>query len=477
MIRFLPILAMMTLAFSAVAQKTFWGMCASKGAIDGTIFKTDSNGNGYTDVYVFANDIDGKDPYGSLMQAADGKLYGMTSGGGAFGYGVIFEINPETGAYNKIHDFDSVNGKTPYGSLLQAANGKLYGMTYGGGLSTPAKDRGILFEYDLSTGNFSNKKTLVQKNATWPYGSLVTGSDGKLYGLSSGGGVDATGMIFQYDYTLDSFTHMGSFISGPAWEGYHPRGQMVQAANGMFYGLSRFGQAMGSGGGVIFKFDPTAGIIDRMSSVYKLSELAPDSTNGYETVGSLIQATDGKLYGMAQFGGTNGAGTIFSYDIGTNTFAKVHDFDAGAEGYGPYGTLMEAGNGMLYGLATSQGGQARLFQWDIATSTFTVKANITGTPYYTSLIEVLPMPTAVANVGKSDFVKVFPNPVRNALNFSVNTYRSGIVYELMSMDGKVLLHGNAQKENCLNTSHLATGSYLLRVSEHGNSMTVTITKE
>src|SRR5690242_20257360 len=41
----------------------------------------------------------------------------------------------------------------------------------------------------------------------------------------------------------------------------------------------------------------------------------------------LVQATNGKLYGMTRDGGSNNNGSIFSYDPVTATYAKVKDFD------------------------------------------------------------------------------------------------------------------------------------------------------
>ena len=463
-------------SFCASAQETLWGMSAANGTINGTIFKTDADGNGYTDVYTFTDSLNGLDPHGSLIQATNGNLYGLTTRGGILGFGVLFKINPTTGAYTKLHDFDSLNGKSPYGSLVQAPNGKLYGLTHAGGTTIGfAKDRGVLFEFDPLTNTFTKKKDLLPKNAASPYGSFTLGTDGHLYGLSSGGGVDATGMIFQYNYLLDSFTHMGSFISGPAWEGYSPHGQMVQATNGFFYGFSRYGQAMGSGGGVIFKFDATPGIWDRMSSVYKLSELAPDSSNGYELLGSPIQAVDGKLYGMAQFGGANGAGTLFSYTLTTNTFTKLHNFTPATDGFSPQGSLLQAANGMLYGLTTSPGGTARLFEFDIATGTFTVKAAVTGTPYYTSLTRVAPPPTHISNLSNPLQLSVYPNPACHTLTLS--TSAPSATYYLSDAQGRVVLHGHTATSSQLNISQLPPGGYILSLRSGSNTSSTTIVKE
>ena len=42
-------------------------------------------------------------------------------------------FDPSTNTYTKLKDFNYTNGGYPYGSLMQATNGKLYGMTSGGG--------------------------------------------------------------------------------------------------------------------------------------------------------------------------------------------------------------------------------------------------------------------------------------------------------------------------------------------------------
>ena len=75
-----------------------------------------------------------KNPYNTnLIKASDNKLYGMTFGGGFYGYGVIFSYDPASGIYVRLKSFDKVDGSMPYGSLLQDADGKLYGMTEQGG--------------------------------------------------------------------------------------------------------------------------------------------------------------------------------------------------------------------------------------------------------------------------------------------------------------------------------------------------------
>jgi uncharacterized repeat protein (TIGR03803 family) len=73
---------------------------------------------------------DGAYPQAGLTQATDGKLYGVTQSGGTLGYGTIFSITTG-GAFATLYNFDGVHGAYPYGGLMQHTNGKLYGTTYG----------------------------------------------------------------------------------------------------------------------------------------------------------------------------------------------------------------------------------------------------------------------------------------------------------------------------------------------------------
>ena len=129
------------------AQTELWGMTSAGGQYGiGTIFKTDGSGNNQTVQQSFDIQNDGANPkYTQLTQASDGKLYGMSTTGGVNGMGVLFQYEPVTSTYIKKLDFAGLtNGSRPSGSLMQASDGKLYGMTIIGGVN----NMGVLFQYD-----------------------------------------------------------------------------------------------------------------------------------------------------------------------------------------------------------------------------------------------------------------------------------------------------------------------------------------
>jgi uncharacterized repeat protein (TIGR03803 family) len=118
----------------------------------------------------------GNNPCASLVKASDGKLYGMTAYGGSSNAGVIFSFDRISSTYTNLKDFDNTNGANPYGSLIQASDGKLYGMTTNGGSS----NAGVIFSFDPSSSIYTKLKDFDGTNGGHPYGSLMQAKDGKL---------------------------------------------------------------------------------------------------------------------------------------------------------------------------------------------------------------------------------------------------------------------------------------------------------
>lgn len=465
----LGILALLLITLQTHAQKMLWGLSMSSETADGVIFRTDSAGNDYTDIYVFDDPAEGVNPTGSLIQANDSYLYGMTSEGGTFNCGTIFKINPLTNEFQKLHDFDSTNGKTPYGSLVQASNGKLYGMTYRGGTATFSTSLGVLFEYDPATNIFEKKINFDY--GIHAYGNLVEVEGNKLIGLTSAGGGDATGHMFEFDFETAELTRIYNFIIGPTMAGYAPRGSVLLADDGLLYGLSRFGEpGLENGGGVVFSYDlslPAWG--GALTSLHVFDETFPESENGYELMGSLIQATNGKLYGMNVYGGTDSSGTIFEYDRTTGLVTKLYDFNGEIEGYAPHGSLLQGSNGKLYGLTSSPGGEAKLFEFDIATNTLDIKTNITGTPVYTSLIEINPLVAQIETEQALKELSIYPNPTHETVFITPNNGVKIDKVVVTDLTGKVVL---TKTRNCLeiNVTDLTNGLYFIHFNQNGKSV-------
>ena len=363
----------------------FLGMTNIGGnAMLGNIFELDTLTNTVTSRHSFDSYSPGQKPKGSLLAASNGEFYGLTVDGGAYNRGALFEYDPFTGTYIKLHDFDgTVTGANPNSSLIEASNGKYYGVTRWGGVDW----QGTLFEFDPSTGVLT-KLYDFGYSSSWkpgrPIGSLMQASNGKLYGLSSYGGPNSNnGTLYEFDISSNSLTIKNALGNG---SGKSPEGGLVEATSGVLYGMARNG---GTGWGTLFQYNISG---DSITVEHNFENLV----TGREPTGDLLLASNGKLYGMTSNGGANGGGTLFVFDIGNDTLIKLHDFNGSTTGKYPYGSLVESSNGKLYGMTgggTDASFYGTLFEVDTIAHTVTKIHTFNQTdgskPYYTQLIKIL----------------------------------------------------------------------------------------
>ncbi len=137
-----------------ISGSTLYGMTAAGGANgDGIIFSMTTSGGSFTDLHNFSGSAtDGSYPYGSLTLSGS-TLYGMTIWGGVYGDGIIFSISTSGGTLTDLHDFSAsaTDGEGVTGSLTLSGS-TLYGMTWGGG----ANGYGIIFSMTTSGSSFTD---------------------------------------------------------------------------------------------------------------------------------------------------------------------------------------------------------------------------------------------------------------------------------------------------------------------------------
>src|ERR1017187_1910648 len=135
------VLSLITASWCRAQNPILWGLTASGGSASGfgTIFKYNSATGKETVVHDFGNNnTSGGGPQGSLIKGSDGLLYEMCEGGGHLGMGTLNSYNIATGKGTLLFDFGidtAREGSNPTGSLIQASNGLLYGVTNSGGSS------------------------------------------------------------------------------------------------------------------------------------------------------------------------------------------------------------------------------------------------------------------------------------------------------------------------------------------------------
>jgi hypothetical protein len=109
---------------SLSAQPGLIGVTSNGGNEFGTLFKTDNNGNNLNNIHLF-DGISGANPrYTQLTYVGNHTLYGVTTSGGKYNNGVLFEYNDSLNTYIKRFDFSDEDGITPTGSLV-FNNGKV----------------------------------------------------------------------------------------------------------------------------------------------------------------------------------------------------------------------------------------------------------------------------------------------------------------------------------------------------------------
>jgi uncharacterized repeat protein (TIGR03803 family) len=198
-----------------------------------------------------SNCADGVYGNSQLIQASNGNIYGTTGGGGTLGGGVLYEITP-SGAYTVVRNFcDSNNGQCPDGSfpasILEDANGNLFGTTLQGGSFnagtffklTPKNEYTVVHDFERPALAFPN--------------DLMLASDGNFYGIGIKTGRDSGGTLFKVTpagvvTTFYTFVCCGSDKT----YGDGPQGPLLQATDGSFYGATAFG-SRGDVDGTIFK--------------------------------------------------------------------------------------------------------------------------------------------------------------------------------------------------------------------------------
>ncbi len=415
----------------------FYGTTFGGGASDfGTIYKISPNGT-LTTLYAFTDSPDGAHPAAGLV-LINGSFYGTTYWGGTgssyqghYGAGTIFRCTPTfdlagnescaldstTGRLPVLYSFSgSADGANPWGNLVPGSDGSLYGSTIYGG----ANDNGAIFRCTITTDTNGNETCAVDGSGLIPalytfsatdpnfytnpeganpFGTLVWGSDGSLYGTTVYGGTNGSGTIFRCTivgnacdttngllvplYTFGAVAQSNPADPNSPWvngDGANPFGGLALGSDGSFYGTAAYGGA--GGNGTIFRCTVTGNACDTTSGLlpllYTFSAFAPINpadpnsiwvnADGATPFTALTQGADGSWYGSASGGGSwADAGTIFKCTITSNgvcaTFngliENMYTF-TGDDGRGPYASLLQTSDQSFWGTTpwggTSGGG-------------------------------------------------------------------------------------------------------------------------
>jgi uncharacterized repeat protein (TIGR03803 family) len=331
-------------------------------------------------------------------------------------------ISLQAQTYTRLHSFDIADGYAPDAGLVQAADGNLYGTTYQGG----ANGFGTTFMI-TPRGTLTTLHTFCSMNlctdGAYPLGGLVQATDGNLYGTTTAGG-QSYGTVFRITLT-GTLTTLHKFAGLPT-EGSSPSASLVQATDGSFYGTTSGGGTYGYG--TVFKIT-RSGVLTTLHN-FCSENLCSDGQNPYA---SLVQFTNGNLYGTTYSGGANGFGTIFMITT-KGRLTTLHSF-TDEDGANPYAGLVQATDGNFYG--TTYGGGAE--------SDGTV-FKITPDGILTTLHSFVGGPTDAANPYAGLIEATDGNFYGTTDGGGTETY--GTVFEITSSGAVTILHSFCSQRGC-----------------------------
>ncbi|HWN94760.1 MAG TPA: choice-of-anchor tandem repeat GloVer-containing protein, partial [Methylomirabilota bacterium] len=365
----------------------------SDGVLYGSAYDTRNNGQGF----LFKINRDGSGfavirniGVVGLFEGRNGRLYfdGMASinrdGTGYTGYNTVFfpmqppQVATNIGTVNTLEGQDGlfyfssaifstnltivttvmrVGGNGGEAQLLHVFDGSPYdgggytrliqgtdGTLYGTTLNGGKSDVGTIFKMQTNGLGYTVLWNFSRTggDGSSPFAPLMQASDGALYGSTVGGGSYNNGTAFRL--TLDgNLTHLHHFI-GYGLDGTGPSASLVEGTDGLLYGVL-YASDTNTAYGAIFR-------MGKDGSGYQM--MRPFTHNSYRPV-EIIEGNDGLLYGVTLFGNISGRGSVFRMNKDGGGYTNLTYFGNGsAFGSSPVG-IEEGNNGALYVACTSGG--------------------------------------------------------------------------------------------------------------------------
>lgn len=364
----------------------------------------------YGVLHAFGKGSDGGGLWSSVTLDKEGRLYGATSGGGVYGYGIIFRLSPGANGHwieARLHQFKNAdpNGSEPNGGLVQDALGNWYGTAsrggkygigtvfrltqgpngwtiralypfgekvsdgYGPTAGLVMDKQGNLYgtaprpystAFELRPGSDGWKETILHHfgvrkgDGAAPFAGLILDAAANLYGTTRGGGAYGVGTVYKLRRTasgwseaiLHNFDNNGKDGYTPGW------GALAMDAAGNLYGTTEVGGHTSFGGGTVFKLTKLADGSWKEAILYNFES----GSTGWGPGAGVVMDKSGNLYGTTIYGGS-GCGVVYKLAFaptGKWTYTVLHTF-TGNDGCQPDANLILDDKGNLYG-TTATGG-------------------------------------------------------------------------------------------------------------------------
>jgi uncharacterized repeat protein (TIGR03803 family) len=287
-------------------------------------------------------------PQGQLTPDGQGNFYGVTSGGGTYDSGAVFELSPNGEDWSEkiIYSFGpGPGGFTPYLSyVIFDSSGNLYGTASGGG----EYYGGVVYELTPAGSDWTETPLYSFTGGTdggSPYSGLVMDTGGNLYGVTNLGGENGRGTVFELSPSNGSWAEQviydialgDSIMAGVAMDAY-----------GNLFGNTFF---------TVFELSPNG-------SVWNPAVLHTfgSGKDGVEAFGVPVLDSAGNIYGTTYDGGAHKAGTV--YEVSPKLQGKkakwteriLYPFkDNLKDGGGPWAGVALDAAGNIYGTTVASG--------------------------------------------------------------------------------------------------------------------------
>jgi len=290
-------------------------------------------------------DLPGQKPYAGVVAGSDGALYGTTFQGGTNNAGTVFKLNRDGSGASVLHTFGTAggDGRSPM-ALVEGLDMRLYGTTSIGG----SNNVGTVFKLSMDGSGYTvlHHFRSIAGDGVNPQAGLVAGSDGALYGTTFFGGTNDAGTIFRLNADGSNYGvlhHFGATAGG----GQNPDAGLIEGSDKALYGTTFYGT---DSQGTVFSLNKNG------SGFRVLRDFTGTDGDGAKPDATLMQTSDGALYGTTYSGGSNNLGTVFTVNTNGTGYAVLHRFSGGAsDGQRPLASLTESVDGTIYGTAYSGG--------------------------------------------------------------------------------------------------------------------------
>ena len=310
---------------------------------------------------------DGLYPYSGVIMDRAGNLYGTTYGGGANQLGTVYELKRHGSSYihNQLHAFAGGNdGDQPWGGVIFGPDGALYGTTAAGGFN----GAGTVFSVRppatacrtaLCPWTESVLYSVGHFEGIQPtYGQVTFDQAGNVYGTTAFGGAPEYGDVYQLSPSGNGWNATELYAFGDP-DAMYPGHNVVLDSAGNLYGTTDEGGAYSEG--TVFQLVPSG---SGWSEKILASFGAPESGTGGYPVAGLIMDGAGNFYGGTA--GDNTTASVFELSPSGSGWqlTVLHSFAISNNAVGPFGNLVMDNKGKLYGTTMSLGayGMGNIFK-------------------------------------------------------------------------------------------------------------------